>query len=631
MIEAPKFPVPTSPFGDESLMGFIARACDRNGYPHIRHALKLGGTNVHHASFVARDTEGDLRRLSGFFGCSEEDWRSRVHGKIAGMRGFSDFFGIPLRQYFREPKIRRISPAGLRESPYHRAVWQIKPFHYCPTTSELLISSCPNPECERTLTWNATYGVQYCEFCVGADAEPAVDLRSLEPPKLSADDREIYSTVAELVNPRVADEAVVNPGLPGWPRWELFDLIVLLAVILSKRLPDRANLRKVEAFLLPDWHANFMLACRAVLDWPKGFHDVIEVMRQGGEERAGYWGAKKEIGDLGFNIQKRYGATARMSTEIETQINSFFAAKGRVARRSYAAIEQSNEQWISFKGALKKYGAAPFLHELVAHREAGVLRVDNAKRAPVYFNEPELDALMDKRKSLVNLDRFPCLTGFTQSVVEGLIQSGHIQLATGPAARLLLPSVEPGEIVRLECRLAENSSPPLSGQMPLLLALRESGAGEELLPVSQRCLDGKFRFSLAPRGENILARMMVAKEDLPKPGNDFSPSLVIPKRMTARDVEIMLDIPEGDIPALLARGCLKRRDNRPGLDGQSVHRLAVRYFSHRCLARRMNRNVRILKSHMASLGVGPAVTYRSANKTPGFLWARSKVAQVLGN
>src|ERR1700732_5516525 len=34
---------------------------------------------------------------------------------------------------------------------------------------KLLISRCPNPKCERTLTWNTTYGVQHCEFCIGAD------------------------------------------------------------------------------------------------------------------------------------------------------------------------------------------------------------------------------------------------------------------------------------------------------------------------------------------------------------------------------------------------------------------------------------------------------------------------------
>jgi hypothetical protein len=113
-----------------------------------------------------------------------------------------------------------------------------------------LISNCPNPECGRALTWNTTFGVQHCEFCIGPDAEPLVDLRSLQPPKLVGEDLRIYSTVADLVDPSVGNDAVVNPGLPGWPRWEIFDMIVLIAVILSKRFIDRARLKKVDAFRL---------------------------------------------------------------------------------------------------------------------------------------------------------------------------------------------------------------------------------------------------------------------------------------------------------------------------------------------------------------------------------------------
>jgi TniQ len=632
MVSALKFPVPTTPINDESLMGFVARACDRNGYPYIRHALQLAGSSADRASFVARDTEADFRRLSEFFGCSEEAWRCRVHGKIAKMRGFSDFFGIPLRQYFREPKIRRLSPAALHESPHHRAIWQIKPLHYCPKTGELLISRCPNPKCERTLTWNTTYGVQHCEFCIGADAEPFVDLRSLQPPKLVGEDLKIYSTVADLVDPSVGNDAVVNPGLPGWPRWEIFDMIVLIAVIMSKRFIDRARLKKVDAFLLPDWHANFMLACRAVLDWPKGFHDVIEVMRKGAEEREGYWGMKKEIGDLGFNLQTRYGATVRMCVEIDQQIDSFFAAKGRTTRRSYAAVEGSKEEWISFKGALKKYGSAPFLHSLIEHREAGLLRVENAKRAPVYFKKSELDALMKARKSLINLDRFHHKTGFTQSVIQGLVHSGHIRLASGAIARFREPSVVPAEITRFERQLSDKASVPVPGQVPLLFALMEKGASEHLLQITRRCLDGDFHYSLAPRGENILSRIMVLDQDIRRPKIQLDPSIVFPEKMTMGDIEIMLDIAEGDIAGLLETKSLKRAF--PGrnryLDGRSVHRLANKYISHRCLARRLKLNVRALKGHMASMGVRPAVAYLTANKTPGYLWKRSRITEILG-
>jgi hypothetical protein len=102
--------------------------------------------------------------------------------------------------------------------------------------------------------------------------------------------------------------------------------------------------------------------------------------------------------------------------------------------------------------------------------------------------------------------------------------------------------------------------------------------------------------------------------------------------MTTGDIEIMLDIADGDIAGLLETKSLKRAlpDQNRYLDGRSVRRLANRYISHRCLARRLKLNVRGLKGYMASLGVRPAVAYLTANKAPGYLWKRSRIAEILG-
>jgi hypothetical protein len=160
----------------------------------------------------------------------------------------------------------------------------------------------------------------------------------------------------------------------------------------------------------------------------------------------------------------------------------------------------------------------------------------------------------------------------------------------------------------------------------------EKGASEHLLQITRRCLDGDFHYSLAPRGENILSRIMVLDQDIRRPKIQLDPSIVFPEKMTMGDIEIMLDIAEGDIAGLLETKSSKRA--LPGrnryLDGRSVYRLANRYISHRCLARRLKLNVRALKGHMASMGVRPAVAYLTANKTPGYLWKRSRIAEILG-
>ncbi|HEX9468259.1 MAG TPA: TniQ family protein [Bradyrhizobium sp.] len=627
MIEAMNLPVSTNPLEDESLIGFIVRACDRNGHIDVVHALRLAGSHAARAHFLVRDREADVTRLSRFFGCSEDDWRRRLHGRT-GMAGFVDYFGVPIRAQFRQPTTRRVSPAALRSSVHHRAIWQLKPFHYCPETGELLISKCPNPNCGRELRWNRTYGVQYCEFCVDSNAEPTADLRSLQPPKLVGGDLKIYVSIANLLDWRLEDDALINPALLDWPRWELFDLVVLIAAILSKRFEDRFGLKKVDTFSLPDWHMNFMLACRAVLDWPKSFYDVVELMRENSEGRPGYYGRMKEVGDLGCNLRRRYHATDRIAAEITKQLDSFFASKGWTTPRNYyAAVENSNE-WISFSEARAKYPTRALLSSLIETRDIAVQRAEVAKRAPVFFRKAELEALMKKRESLVCVDRLPVLTGFSQSVIHGLSQSGHICFGIGAAARFRLPCLEPAEIKRLERRLAENASSPIQEQVPLLTALRDKGAGEILLKITRGCLDGDFRYSLARRGVNILSRLMVLADDIPLPGMQFEPSVVFPGKMTAADVETLLDISPGDIPGLLEQGYLERRGRY--LDGQSVRRLATKYISNVCLARRLNHAVRSMKRFMASHGVRPSIIYTAAHGAPFYLWRRTKVAATFG-
>ena len=216
-------------------------------------------------------------------------------------------------------------------------------------------------------------------------------------------------------------------------------------------------------------------------------------------------------------------------------------------------------------------------------------------------------------------------------VDRGGIRSGHIIIATGTIARFRVASVEPAEIARIEREFSDKASSPVPGQIPLLFAVREKGAGEHLLEITRRCLGGNFRYSLASQGENILSRLMVFREDIRSPGIQLESSVIFPERMTAGDIEIVLDIPEGDIARLVETGSLKRAlpPRKRYLDGRTVQRLAAKYISHRCLANRLNLNVRVLKSHMVSLGVRPGVVYRSANGTPGFLWRRSKVAEAL--
>lgn len=623
-------PIPTNPLPDESLLGFIVRACDSNGHPDVAHNLRLAGLNTLRARFTPANGLSNINDIASYCGCNAELLRPRFSNPVdvdGVPRSFLNFHGHPIRAHLREPVLRRVSPISLRNSQHHRAIWLLRPLHYCPESGEKLISHCPNPMCGRALGWERAYGVGFCEHCIDRDSEPTTDLRDHEQPTLIGDELDTYSKIAGLV-------AASNPqrnGIPtcfvDWQNWEIFDLVVMLAVFLC--VPIGSRRAPCNLFSMDNWHTSFMTAATAVLNWPLGMDAVVQHLRQSAHVRDGFYGRFKDIGPLS-DCGRIYGALPKAVDEIENALSSFYGPEGKF-KKGKGYEHEGNR--ISFRGARARHGInSGLLSAIVKNKSVDILRASEAEHAPVYFNETELLKVIETRKALIPLKRLVGTTGFPMFVIEGLVNSGHIKLVDGAVSLRRDKAVLPSEVERLDSRIrAGAKDAPAAGAVTILAAVRVTCVGGDKLPaLVAACLDGRLEFSFADRAGTTFTRLMVVASDVRDLVGDQRLAMATLPKMSARDVSLYLDVLDEDVAGLIRCGLLRAAnpDGKQWVDGASVQEFAEKLLSSSAVAHRLGISIRSVAKVMAARGIKPFREFVSVNKTPAFAWRRSDLEQT---
>ncbi len=178
------------PYPDESFFGFTARLANYNHFDTRSGFLtRVGFENLGKQGLeAALAAPGKLA------------WRLRLTEKqLDRLTARSDPEGDHYRRFI--DCDRRVSPAGLRNAPYHRARWALK-LPYCPNTWEILVQRCPT--CNRTLGWSSTLRVELCEHC-------GFDLRTATTPTIPGRQRKWLALLAALIDPEPSCRA--PPGL----------------------------------------------------------------------------------------------------------------------------------------------------------------------------------------------------------------------------------------------------------------------------------------------------------------------------------------------------------------------------------------------------------------------------------
>lgn len=436
----PTLPISLSVAADEHLAGALCRATAANGRRFPSEVLALVDIEtLHPASIAATLDEMDAAAIAELLGTEVASLRRATH-PIAD-DGRCLFFGTSIRTKHREGPVRRVSPRGLANAPYIRAMWQLRPIGFDPRTKELLISDCP--VCGAGLGFSRTYGVCFCDRCARNDdlgfVQPAVDLRDFPQPLVEIEDMAALDFVTGLVDPdptvRERFAPALDDDLTGLDRGEIFDLCMAIVGVLDQD-PKRAVTSPAKPTTRSDYERLFTPerlaeAGRIIMGWRTGFDGLCERARATAHDRPGFYGIKSELGQVyALTVDRTLTENVRKVVREAVLRNMATSSAGVTVRRTE---HRGRTDLITSQQAAERFGIRLKLFQRLAKTpELTHHRAPGTKKGPVLFVAEEIAALAALRADLESSSSVGLRLGIPNGAVAQLAQAGLIEKVTGP-------------------------------------------------------------------------------------------------------------------------------------------------------------------------------------------------------
>ena len=269
--------IPTVPMQGESLVSLITRASQANVIPNVTDLLGLAGIVTKRPAYVPFSEHVQTVELAKCLGLPDSTVRMRIHSSWStnGKNSPSQvsWFGTRLPRRFINAETFRFSPAGLRNAPFHRSQWMIRPLTYCPESMELLVSACPS--CGGRLGWRGRRSLCFCEKCM----HPLVNAPTMA---LDPDLHELARHIANLVSPDSAMRKQACSHLPApmcdWEPGDIFSAIVELGAILPGDSSKQRGTAESGRFKLSNCSVEHLVrGYRFLLGWPTSLVGELEV------------------------------------------------------------------------------------------------------------------------------------------------------------------------------------------------------------------------------------------------------------------------------------------------------------------------------------------------------------------
>lgn len=144
-----------SPKLDESFMGYAVRLTEKNGYSTplwILNHSKINGALINVGCPFVFSRSTDLTYLAALTNQRIESLEALLCPPVGGAgKLMQRMFGQPVPKHLIRLKHSKICPRCLRESSYHRKVWDLAVVTACPVHECFLLDECPN--CRKKLSW----------------------------------------------------------------------------------------------------------------------------------------------------------------------------------------------------------------------------------------------------------------------------------------------------------------------------------------------------------------------------------------------------------------------------------------------------------------------------------------------
>lgn len=268
--EPPRLLRTPAPYPDESLMGYVLRLTEENGYDAPKWIFDLAGLDINVAAGgwpVLYDPHSDLRSLERVLGLEGGEFTGAKY-RLCDAGGPLVAYGSTLSKRlvrFRSPKL---CPACLEQANYHRAFWDLLPFTACPVHGLMLIDKCSR--CGKHVHW-LRGRVSYCRC--------GADLRGAPTVIASPSTLDVSARIHQLCEyPPVGRASGAEQRNPLF-ELDFGDFCDVLTLLADNHLSIRRGRGLTTLTDNFSSHEAYACAFRAFINWPKNFYEHLDEIK----------------------------------------------------------------------------------------------------------------------------------------------------------------------------------------------------------------------------------------------------------------------------------------------------------------------------------------------------------------